>query len=193
MPDPGALSKRMLRVGGRVALPAGEVVVWSIADGRRGRRWREVTSRGGAVSRSLLFETDPAGRVARLEIATTAGLLTIHPAGDPAVLHGNVVTPGGIRHLTLEPGMLFVLGSLAAAAIGLEALRDRVAVGATERVELIRIDDRLEPGEGSWDVTRIDVRTWRLVKVADGEVRTVRLDEDGLVELPGGATWPLEV
>jgi hypothetical protein len=183
----------MLRLGGRAALPGGEIVVWSIADGRRGRRWREVTTRAGGVLRAVLFETDPAGRVVRLEMATSVGLLTLHPERDEPVLHGNVVTPDGVRHLAIGDAVVFVLGSAAAAAIALGRLSGEMEVGATRRVELLRIDDRLEPGEGSWDVTRLDERTWRLVKAADGEVRTVRLDADGLVEMAGSAVWPLEL
>ena len=49
-----------LRRGGRATLPTGELIVWSIADGRRGRRWREVTSVAGTVVRAVLLETDPA-------------------------------------------------------------------------------------------------------------------------------------
>ncbi len=183
----------MVRVGGRAALPGGEVVVWSVADGRRGRRWREVVSGDGGVLRAVLFETDPAGRVVRLEMSTAAGLLTLHPDRNGAVLHGNVVTPEGLRHLTLGEATLFVVGSPAAAAIAFGRLSGEVAVGATRQVNVIRLDDRLEPGEGSWDVTRLDERAWRLVSTVDGEVRAIRLDDDGLAVLPDGEAWPLEV
>jgi hypothetical protein len=192
-PEPSAGSRRVLRLGGRAVLPGGEVVVWSIADGRRGRRWREVTSLDGSVLRAVLLETDPAGRVVRLELSTAAGLLTLHPDRDGAVLHGNVVTPGGVRHLTLDEAVLFIAGSPAAAAVALGRLSGQVAVGGAQRVDVIRIDDRLEPGEGSWDVTRLEERTWRLVSAGDGEVRSVRLDGDGLAELPDGEAWPLEL
>ena len=183
----------MVRVGGRAVLPGGEVVVWSVADGRRGRRWREVVSVDRGVLRAVLFETDPAGRVTRLEMATASGLLTVHPDRDGAVLHGNAVTSAGVSHLTLKPAVLFVPGSPAAAAIALGRLSSEVAVGGTQRVDVIRIDDRLAPGEGSWDVTRLEERTWRLVSAVDGEVRTVRLDADGLALLPAGEAWPLEL
>jgi hypothetical protein len=182
----------MVRVGGRAVLPSGEVVVWSVADGRRGRRWREVTSRDGDILRAVLLETDPAGQVVRLEMATASGLLTLHPERDESVLHGNVVTRDGIRHLTFREALLFVVGSPAAAAIALGSLSNEIAVAATQRVDVLWIDDRLEPGEGSWEVTRLEERTWRLVDALDGEVRTARLRADGLAELPDGETWPLE-
>ena len=182
-----------LRLGGRATLPGGELVVWSVADGRRGRRWREVTTRDGAPVRSALFETDASGRVVRLEMATAAGLLTLHPDAGDGVLHGNVVTPDGIRHLTLREVGLFVVGSPAAAAIAMTTLSRELAVGETRRVEVIRIDDRLDPGEGSWDVTRLELGVWRLVNPDDGETRQVRIDANGLAILPGSERWPLEV
>jgi hypothetical protein len=189
---------RLLRLGGTVELPSGELVDWSVADGRRGRRWREATSRDGVLIRTTLFETDRSGRVQRLEMASAAGLLTLHPADDGATLHGNVVTSVGIRHLSFAWDAryaLFVDGSPAAAAIALGRLGQTLPTGATERVSTIRIDARLEPRPSSWDVTRGDERSWRLVEVSDGgspEERAVRLDEVGLVDLPGGIRWPLE-
>ena len=189
---------RRLRLGGRVELPSGEVVVWSVADGRRGRRWRESVARDGVHLRAILFETDRSGRVERLEIASPAGLLTLHPDADGSTLHGNVVTPDGIRHLTFPwspADSLFVLGSPAAAAISLGGLAQTIAIGATARVSTIRIDARLEPRPFAWDVSRVDERTWHLVEVSDApspEERTVRLDADRLVDLPGGERWPLE-
>jgi hypothetical protein len=187
-----------LRLGGRVGLPSGEVVVWSVADGRRGRRWRESVARDGVQLRAILFETDRSGRVERLEISSPTGLLTLHPDADGSTLHGNVVTPDGIRHLTFPWGTrdsLFVVGSPAAAAIALGRLAETVAIGATARVATIRIDTRLEPSPWAWDVSRVDERTWHLVEVSDApapEERTVRLDADGLVDLPGCERWPLE-
>ena len=56
-----------------------------MAEGRRGRRWRSLRldAHGGLVS-DLLLETRPRGRWARLELATAAGILTLHPEpGEP--------------------------------------------------------------------------------------------------------------
>jgi hypothetical protein len=196
-----------LRLGGRLELPTGERIVWSVADGRRGRRWRELATQDGAVVRAVLFETDPVGRVLRLEVATAAGLLTLHPEGHDEVLHGNVAGPDGVRHLTFDRTVLFVVRSPASAAIALGALGRAIGVGGSRPVDLVRVDDRLEPRPETWQVTRLDERTWRLEgppREAEGagegsaeagvvaEARTVRLDELGLVELPGGVAWPLE-
>lgn len=87
-----------LRVAGTGRSLDGATVTWSVAEGRRGRRWREAVSRDGAVVHSLLFELDPEGRFAHLELTTPAGLLTLHPEGD-GTLHGNAVTRAGITHI----------------------------------------------------------------------------------------------
>jgi hypothetical protein len=194
-----------LRLGGRLELGTGERIVWSIADGRRGRRWRELATRDGDIVQAVLFETDPRGRVVRLEIASAAGLLTLHPEDDGA-LHGNVVGSDGVRHLTFDRTALFVVGSPASAAIVLGRLALVVGVGGSRSVDLVRIDDRLEPRAETWEVSRIDDRTWRLSELAASpagagegsrsrlrdEVRVVRLDERGLIELPDPVAWPLE-
>src|SRR5689334_6864494 len=88
-----------LRRAGSALRPGGDHVTWSVAEGRRGRRWREVVvDAGGAVRHSLLLELDPDGRFSHLELSTAAGLLTLHPEGD-GTLHGNAVTGDGVRHI----------------------------------------------------------------------------------------------
>jgi hypothetical protein len=87
-----------LRVAGTGRSLDGATVTWSVAEGRRGRRWREAVGRDGAVGHSLLFELNPDGRFAHLELTTSAGLLTLHPEGD-GTIHGNAVTAAGITHV----------------------------------------------------------------------------------------------
>ena len=41
-----------LRVGGRGQGTDGAAVIWSVAEGNRGRRWREVRNAGHAVASS---------------------------------------------------------------------------------------------------------------------------------------------
>ena len=69
-------------------------VTWTVAEGRRGRRWRESVARGDALGHALLLETGTDGRFSHLELATTGGLLTLHPEPD-GTLHGNRVATGG--------------------------------------------------------------------------------------------------
>lgn len=80
-------------------------MLWSVAEGSRGRRWRSLRlASDGRPASDLLLELDPAGRWARLELATAAGLLTLHPDPDGRSIHGNVVTAAGMRHLALGWG-----------------------------------------------------------------------------------------
>jgi hypothetical protein len=95
MPDP-------VRRGGRGTLPDGALLTWSLAEGGRGRRWRATRTVDGRLDATLLLEVDAADRPARLEVSSARGLLTLHPSRDQRELHGNVVTPDGIRHLRFE-------------------------------------------------------------------------------------------
>jgi hypothetical protein len=91
-----------LRRAGRLPLPGNGDVLWSVAEGRRGRRWRALRrDASGAIVSDLLLEVDPAGRWSRLELATGSGILTLHPDPDDSAVHGNVVTPSGVRPLAL--------------------------------------------------------------------------------------------
>lgn len=93
----GGAGRPWLRRAGRLDAGGGETVLWSVAEGRRGRRWRSLRLDAlGAVVADLLLETDPAGSWTRLELATAAGLLTLHPDPDGRRVHGNVVTERGV-------------------------------------------------------------------------------------------------
>jgi hypothetical protein len=91
-----------LRRAGSGRAPDGALVTWTVAEGRRGRRWREVVVLDGAIVHSLLLELDPDGRFSHLELSTPAGLLTLHPEGD-GTLHGNAVRPDGVSHVVGRP------------------------------------------------------------------------------------------
>ena len=80
------------------------MITWTVAEGRRGRRWREVVVRGDAVGHSLLLETGADGRFSHLELARAGGLWTFHPETD-GTLHGNHVDPRGrdVRHVVGLP------------------------------------------------------------------------------------------
>jgi hypothetical protein len=128
----------VIRRGGVATNAGGERVVWTVADGRRGRRWRESVSRDGTLLRAVLLELDPDGRVTRLEVATAHGLLTLHPDEGGGTMHGNVVAPDGVRHLSFDWSSdreLLVTGSPASAAI----------VEARFATTVLRIADDLDP------------------------------------------------
>ena len=183
------------RAGGRASLPSGAMVVWSVAEGVRGRRWREAITVDGSLRRALLLEASPAGRATRLELTTVAGLLTLHPDTDSRELHGNVVTPSGIRHLRFDwspEHELFVVGSPASASVALRRFADVLAIGETQQVPGVSIDDALEPRPGAWQVTRAAVGDWDLRRDDGSEEDRTSLDEEGIPILPGAVSWPLE-
>lgn len=163
--DGAASSRHPERTGGTGILPGGERLTWSVAEGARGTRWRESVERDGRLVRSLLLEVAPHGRVTRLELTTAAGLLTLHPEPDESALHGNVVTPTGIRHLAFDWGpdhALRVEGSRATDATAGLTTPGGVARG-------LRIGDDLVPRAGTWTV-----------------------DAEALAALADERTWPLE-
>ena len=68
------------RRAGTGRLPGGRRLTWTVADGRRGRRWRSVTTGDdGRLVQALLLETGAAGEIMRLEIAAPG-----RPADPPS-------------------------------------------------------------------------------------------------------------
>lgn len=181
----------LVRRAGRGDEASGALVVWSVAEGRRGRRWREVRSAVGAgLLSSLLLETDPDGRVNHTEFGTAAGLLTMHPESD-GTLHGNVVTGTGVEHVAglrwTPEAVLLVEGSTVAAVAAAFAVRSTIADGESALRPAVFVD--LGLGVRSADVTieRIGEDTWRF-----GSTGEIAIDDDGLPLLAGARIWPLE-
>jgi hypothetical protein len=159
-----------LRRAGRGRLPDGSTVVWSVSEGTRGRRWREIRrTAAGELVTSLLLETHPDASFAHIELSTAAGLLTLHPESD-GTLHGNIVTAQGIRHvigLAWTPrSVVLVEASVLASAAAMCTLAGKPADGVRITLEL--------------DILPI------------GESVSVEVDRDGLPVLDDAAAWPLE-
>jgi hypothetical protein len=91
-----------LRLGGSGRMVDGSDVTWSLAEGERGRRWRWTVTGDGRLRHVALVEIDPTGRFARLELASSAGMLTLHPDADGRSIHGNVVSNGRVRPLSFD-------------------------------------------------------------------------------------------
>jgi hypothetical protein len=169
-PDSEKPVRGPVRRAGHAELGDGATVTWTVSEGTKGRRWREVAVRGGAVVHSLLLETFPDGRFAHLELSTAAGLLTLHPEGDGS-LHGNAVSAEGVVHVVGLPwpdgSVVLVEGSRisSAAAAGIDA-HHAVVVGLN-----LSVDER--PVESP--------------DFGPG------VDRDGLPVIEGGASWPLEL
>jgi hypothetical protein len=192
-----------VRLAGLERDRGGRDLTWAVADGERGRRWREIgveavlgngASDGiGGLVRSLTLETGRGGQWLRLEVATGSGLLSLHPdkAGE---IHGNVVSRDGVRHLALgvlNPALVEVSGSLAADAALCRALEHVVEVGEGTTVRVARVSDGLEVSIEPLSVLRKAFRSWELGDPAD--LRAIELD-DHRVPVAGDVStrWPLE-
>lgn len=175
-----------LRRAGRGTLSGGHVLLWSVAEGRRGHRWRASTRDArGAVLDDLLLEVEPGGRIVRIELTTAAGQLTFHPEPDEQSAHGNAVTRDGIRHIALpwNPGRRVELPwSPVADAVLVAGLS-----GAGERdLPVATIGRDLKPRLRSVTVMPGGPGRWRV------DDRPVEVDSEGLPSLAEGSTWPLE-
>jgi len=155
----------------------GSVITWSMAEGGRGSRWREVRVEDGAIVSSLLLELDPEGRFSHLELSTVAGLLTLHPESD-GTLHGNAVGATGVRHFVALPWSpdeaLLVAGSAIARAAAARVPRRRD--GGAARVGV---------------VVGLDLAVER--RALGSANLAIELDADGLPVLAGGVSWPIEL
>lgn len=179
-----------LRRAGYGLLPDGTSATWSIAEGRRGRRWREVRIHDGTVISSMLLETDTGRRFNHLELSTAAGLLTLHPEGDGTV-HGNSIGAAGVRHVVGLPwsptGIVLLEGSPISQAAAATSLRGGLEPGASLDVEALIIGLDLD----------LDRRRIEVERMADGHWafegrHLIEVREDGTPHLSEAADWPLE-
>ena len=180
----------LVRRAGSGRTAAGDRVWWSVAEGRRGRRWREAIVGPGGLRHSLLLETAPDGGFSHLELSTPAGLLTLHPEPD-GTLHGNVIETGGIRHVVGLPwdrrGVVDIEGSAVVGAACARLLAGEVEAGASARRTVLRITTELLITTGPANIDRTDAETWRIAGGAP-----CRVDGAGLPVLPDAESWPLE-
>ncbi|HLX35830.1 MAG TPA: hypothetical protein VKR30_11400 [Candidatus Limnocylindrales bacterium] len=168
-------------------------VVWTVADGRNGRRWRELAVDASGAARSLVLETDGQGTWQRLELSGADGLLTLHPEGDGSI-HGNVTSRAGVRHLSLgkvKPARIDIPGSLVAEAALCWAMTRQLRVGERRTIAVVTVAEPVTVALSEIVVERRTTATWEL---RDGDRRRlVELDEDGLpVGHLGADRWPLE-
>lgn len=193
---PGPLVRR----AGSGRTEGGDRVWWSVAEGRRGRRWRETVVAegegepgGDALRHSLLLETSPDGRFSHLELSLPAGLLTLHPEGD-GTLHGNAVARDGVDHVrgvTWEAdGLVLVEGSpvSSAAAARLLAMGDGARVRRRRRI--LRISRGLRLAADLVGVDSLGNGRWRVIG-DPGEI--IAAGRDGLPVLVEPRDWPLEL
>jgi len=184
-----------VRRGGQARTLDGASITWTQAEGARGTRWRESVVSDGELMRSILLEVSATGRPTRLEVTTRAGLLTLHPEADESAIHGNVVGVDGVRDLAFDwspAHELLLLGSPASAAVTLGRLASEMDVGESRTLDVLRIDDSVDPRPARWTAVRMDAGVWHLSSLDDDEERLVLLDASGRPVLPGAVEWPLE-
>jgi len=182
-----------MRVAGSGRIADDMVVTWAVADGRKGRRWREVVTQGDHVVHSLLLETDADRRFSHLELARADGLWTLHPEGD-GTLHGNHVEneTAVVRHIRGLPfgrdAVIIVEASPLGQAALIWGLVRSIDEGGVAMVDGVRVEPggRLRQLDGI-RVERSSNVTWRV-----GEGSPFEIDEAGLPTLQGGSTRPLE-
>lgn len=178
-----------LRRAGQLIDAAGRAVTWSVAEGRRGRRWRWAVGdrRGGAIVTHTL-ETDPAGRFVRLESASGSGLLTLHREVDGSV-HGNRIQPSGVDHLAI-PAPAPERALVGSSTVGTGALVAGLGpIDGPSGIDVIEVLDDLGVRIAGCSVSRGDGGAW---EVRTGRrVSRIRVDDDGL-PVGEGESWPLE-
>jgi hypothetical protein len=182
-----------LRRAGHLLLEDGRSVTWTVAEGRRGRRWRETVRKRDVdgLRHSLLLEIDPDGRFAHLELSTPEGLLTLHPEGDDT-LHGNRVTSRGVVHvrgLAWAPeAIVLVDGSPVSRFAAVPGLARTIEPGGAGSLLVLRIPRDLTLLVATEEVRRTDARRWTF----EGPESYI-LDDDGVLpSAPSPAGWDLE-
>lgn len=186
----------LVRRAGTATLPGGAEVRWTVADGTRGRRWRAAMTRGGVLVASVLLEVDHEGRPGRFELATAAGLLTLHPEPSGG-LHGNAVLPDGVRHLAMAwdaDHELGIEGLPIGDAVTARRLAATTAVGEGRVVRTVTVGLDLSVRDSRTRFTRVADTTWQVDDEDGAAPRTVTIDERGLPTWPGRAEeWPMEL
>jgi len=148
----------------------------------------------GRLRSAVLLETDARGRPVRLEVATAGGLLTLHPDRSEGALHGNIVTPDGIRHLAFAWSPrheVLVEGEPLVTVAAAGRLSASLPAGRSKDLPVVRVARTLEAEAVVRRFERIDGTRWRVG--AEGEGDEVAVDAEGLPDgLADGAGWPLE-
>ena len=180
-----------VRRGGFARLADGVTITWSVADGRRGRRWRTATADpDGTLESVLLLELAPNGSLSKLELAGSHGLLSLHP--EAGLLHGNVVSADGVRHLRFEWSSAHALVLERWPVPMVAVARSAVPTGVGERRALpaVVVTSNLEVAPGSLTLQCLGPNALAIERADDR--RVLEFDDHQIpVELHGGG-WPLE-
>jgi hypothetical protein len=184
-----------IRRAGTGRLGQGARLVWTVAEGAKGRRWRWTHTGDTGLSTVGLMELDTDGRLTKVELASPVGLLTLHPEASDTELHGNVATCEGMRHLRLRwspTAQLIVEGAPLVAAAAAHRLARSVEPGGQRDLSVVVVEPAYTLREARAQVIRENEHRWRIDVVPRPHVR-LAVDDDGLpVGLTDEASWPLE-
>lgn len=166
----------LLRLAGRGHLPDSTDLLWSVAEGRRGRRWRSTTLAQGAIVLDLLLELDHDGSFTRLELTSPAGMLTLHPGAGGTRVLGNVVAGDGVRPIDLP-----------------WQASDGLRVAASPLAEVLLRPRETTPGGLRWIIEVDHALGVQRRPHVPGQAPSAGLDERGVPVLEDAEEWPLEV
>ena len=125
-------------------------------------------------------------------------MLTLHPDTARRSLHGNAVTPDGVRHLSLpwsdEHG-LEIHGRPIATAVTAHRLAASMAVGGGRTIPVVLVTADLTVSEATRRFVRLGESEWRIEGEGGAAGATIlAVDERGIpVGLEDGREWPLEL
>ena len=145
------------------------IVVWSVAEGSRGRRWRWEVTESAGLAFAGLAERQPSGAFGRLELTRAGGLLTFHPEPTGTSAHGNIVAADGIRPIAVAWNKAW--------AVGIKGDQFGSAVCGWSGFGFV--------------VDYLDGLVWR-EPGAHGDVAALACDERGIPILEDAQEWPLE-
>lgn len=181
-----------VRKAGRRTESDASITTWTVAEGRRGRRWRWVSmAPDGAVQVAHTVETDPAGRFVRLESAAAGGrLLSLHREADGS-FHGNHVGRDGVAAIavTKDPPQVVLVGaSDLAAAIAIATFGP---FAETIRTSALVIADDLTIATAPLTARPLVDGTVEII--VGGVAARRRLTPDGLPDVAAGdLDWALD-
>ena len=186
----------LLRRAGSGRLTDGSRLVWTVAEGSRGRRWRWThTTNAGLIAVGLL-EIDEQGRFSRLELGTAVGLLTLHVDQSGSEVQGNVAGPDGMRHLRFgwsSDDCVLVDGEPLVAATVCHRHSGPDDPRPTHEHGVLLVEPSFVVLQMIGSFTRESETRWR-IELSQARRFRVSIDGQGLpTGLADESSWPLEV
>jgi hypothetical protein len=186
----------LLRRAGSGRLTDGSRLVWTVAEGSRGRRWRWTHTTNAGLCAVGLLELDEDGDFARLELGSPVGLLTLHVDDAGGEVHGNVAGPDGMRHLRLpwsRDDSLLVEGEPLVAAAMCHRLAGRIDPRPAHEHGVILVEPSFVVRDTRGAFVRDSETRWR-IELSQARRFRIAIDGQGLpTGLADEASWPLEI